>query len=186
AVVGTSRLAYAVADPASSRTALNLNVNFFWALGAIFQQRRTQPALQPQLRRKVHVAAAFRAFPLQSKLMSRERRCCKDHCETLLSMRNLRDRAINHLVCSRNKGLLNQSHTGIVEDPHAEMLVRSDDVDCVHTRESRACRFRSLRRGIGNHDARHGSQAESAMGFPVLFEIVPSVFQPGLVLLQKT
>ena len=24
------------------------------------------------------------------------------------------------------------------------------------------------------------------MGFPVLFEIVPSVFQPGLVLLQKT
>jgi len=41
------------------------------------------------------------------------------------------------------------------------------------------------RGSIGNDDARHGSEAQPAVGLTVLFEIPPRVVQPDLVLLQE-
>src|SRR4051794_30485078 len=39
---------------------------------------------------------------------------------------------------------------------------------------------------VGDDDARHGSEAEPPVSLPVLFEVLPSVVQPNLMLLQES
>jgi hypothetical protein len=56
----------------------------------------------------------------------------EDQSKALVGVRNVRDDAINHRVSASDKGLLNQADAQIVEDPHAVVLVRGDDVDSVH------------------------------------------------------
>ena len=67
-----------------------------------------------------------RTAPLQSALLSGhgqlilmtgERRAGKDQREATISVRNVRDHAINHRVSARDERLLVQAHTRIIEYP---------------------------------------------------------------------
>ena len=42
------------------------------------------------------------------------------------------NRAINYCVGATYKGLLHQVYTCVVKDPHAQVAIWSDDVNCVH------------------------------------------------------
>ena len=50
-------------------------------------------------------------------LMTGERRAGKDQRETTISVRNVRDHAINHRVSARDERPLVQAHTRIIEYP---------------------------------------------------------------------
>ena len=48
------------------------------------------------------------------------------------SDQEISNHAIDHSVGASDERLLNQSHSRMVEHPHAVMLKRGIDVDCVH------------------------------------------------------
>ena len=56
----------------------------------------------------------------------------EDQREALFSLRDISNNTINHRIRASDEGLLNQANTRVIEDLHAEVLVRGDYVDCVH------------------------------------------------------
>jgi hypothetical protein len=64
--------------------------------------------------------------------MTREGSGRKDHCKTLVRVWDIGHYAINHSVSASHERLLHLADARVVEDPHAVMVVRGDDVDCVH------------------------------------------------------
>jgi len=60
-----------------------------------------------------------------------KRRTGEDQRESLLSVRDVGNDAIDPSVDSSNEGLLHQANARIIEYPHAMMLVWRYDVDCV-------------------------------------------------------
>jgi hypothetical protein len=49
-----------------------------------------------------------------------------------MGVRNIRDSSIDENVSTAHEGFLDESDTGIIEDPHAEVLIWCDDVNGVH------------------------------------------------------
>ena len=50
----------------------------------------------------------------------------------MFGVRNIGNDTINHSVGSGDERLLHQSHTRVIKDPDAVMLLWGDNVDCVH------------------------------------------------------
>jgi hypothetical protein len=70
-----------------------------------------------------------------------ERRTREDQREPILGVGDVSNHTIDPGVGSRYEWLLNQSDTSIVEDPHAVVLVRRNDIDRIHAvRPCRPCR----------------------------------------------
>ena len=57
------------------------------------------------------------------------------------------DHPINHRVSAGDERLLVQAHARIVEDPHAELLIRRNDVDGVHVADPDNSRIRRINCG---------------------------------------
>ena len=66
--------------------------------------------------------------------MAGERRGRKDHRKAALGVGDVGNDTINPRIRPSDEGLLVQSYARVIEDPHAVMFVRRDDVDRIHVR----------------------------------------------------
>jgi len=61
-----------------------------------------------------------------------KRRTREDQRESILCVGNVSNDTIDPGVGSGDEGLLHQSDASIIEDPHAVVLVRRDNIDGIH------------------------------------------------------
>ena len=80
----------------------------------------------------IPIAVSLVPPPVKPVLMAWKGRAGEHECEAPISIRYISNDTINHRVGASDERLLRQADARIVENPHAMILVRGDDVDCVH------------------------------------------------------
>jgi len=114
------------------RLRLDLNIELFRRLREVLEESRAEPALDVQFGREIPVAASIPALPFQPELVSREWSFSEKHNETAFSVRYISDDPVNHRVRAAYEGFLRKADARVVEHPHVEVFIWSDNVDCVH------------------------------------------------------
>jgi len=111
----------------------SLHIKLLRCFRKIQLQRRAKPPFNVQLFRAIPIPSiCILSLPIQTILVTWEGRGREDHRKSVLGIWNVGHNAIDHRVCASDEWLLDQSHARIVEDPHAEVLVRGNNVDCIH------------------------------------------------------
>src|SRR5262249_32327623 len=64
--------------------------------------------------------------------MTGEARSGEDQREAFFSVWTVGNYTIKQRVSASDERLLNQANPRVIEDPHTEMFVRRNDIDCVH------------------------------------------------------
>src|SRR6516165_4553405 len=111
---------------------LYLGLKCRWGVGEISEKSRTQPSLHVQISRVIPISTTFCPPPIEPILVTGERRTGEEQREPILGVGDVSNHTIDPGVGSRYEWLLNQSDTSIVEDPHAVVLARRNDIDRIH------------------------------------------------------
>jgi hypothetical protein len=80
----------------------------------------------------VPVAVGISAPPFETQVVSRKWRGGEEQKKSPRGVRNTRDSSIDKHVSTADEGFLDESDTGIIEDPRAEVLIWRDNVNGVH------------------------------------------------------
>src|SRR6516165_8956114 len=111
---------------------LYLGVKRQWRVREISKKSRTEPSFHVQVSRVIPISTTFCPPPIEPILVTGKRRTREDQRKSVLRVGDVSNYTINPGVGSGDERLLHQSDASIIEDPHAVILVRQNDIDLIH------------------------------------------------------